>query len=102
MSNALRDNAIIALRKYGFGPGEIARKMELSAGVVSGVLFRADLTAKPSTETVAPKRGRGRHFTVDTETRNRAVAMSWRKTLRETAEAFGVSPATIVYWRQAA
>lgn len=44
--NAERNAKIIALRKEGVGPREIARRMGISNGVVSGVLNRACLTSR--------------------------------------------------------
>ena len=39
-----RNSRIIALRKAGVGPREIARRMGLSSSTVAGVLFRAGAT----------------------------------------------------------
>lgn len=46
MNNTDRNAAIIALRKDGIGPREIARRMRVSNGVVADVLDRAGM-AKP-------------------------------------------------------
>lgn len=48
MSDLNRNASIIALRKDGIGPREIARRMRVSPGVVAGVLDRAGLVAAGS------------------------------------------------------
>ena len=44
MNNTDLNAAIIALRKDGIGPREIARRMKVTPGLVAGVLDRAGLT----------------------------------------------------------
>ena len=44
MSDLNRNASIIALRKDGIGPREIARRMKVTPGLVAGVLDRAGLT----------------------------------------------------------
>lgn len=44
MAVSARNRAIIDMRKSGMGPRRIARLMDLSPGVVAGVLSRAGMT----------------------------------------------------------
>lgn len=84
--NALRNAEIIAKRKAGIGPREIARQMRLTPNVVAGVLNRAGVSK--------PGRG-GWAQRVPPEIRRQIAQAAASSTYREVATKFGVTPTTV-------
>jgi hypothetical protein len=85
-----RNANIIALRKAGVGPREIARRLNLTPSTVAGVLWRAGLTEVIS--------GRGNGATE--EFKKLAVAALADKSWMQVAREYGVSTAALSYWRK--
>jgi hypothetical protein len=85
-----RNAQIIAKRKAGTGPREIARQMNIPASVVAGVLHRANMCAEP----------KGRGTAADPAFKALAVANLATSTWRKTAADFGVSTNALHRWRR--
>lgn len=81
---------IVALRKAGVGPREIARRLSVSPSVVAGHLFRAGLTK--------PTKGRGNGAT--TEWKRLAVAALEHSTWRQVCEDYQTDLHTLGIWRR--
>lgn len=102
MTTQIRDQSIITLRKAGLGPRDIAKTLNISKGVVSGVLFRAGLTSPhkkkeyPITSTTHRKRGRPR---IDPAKRGAVLATYLSGvSIRRAAAKWGVSVSSIQNW----
>lgn len=85
-----RNEQIVALRKEGVGPREIARRLALTPQTVAGVLFRAGLTK--------PTKGRGNGAADEFKTG--VVDISYATSVRRAARSCGVSPSTVMLWRK--
>lgn len=88
-SNAARNAAIVALRGEGVGPREIARRLGLSPGVVSGVLHRAGIVIAPQSDGSA----------YPESTRRSALALAGRIGVERAAAEAGVAERTLWDWR---
>ena len=103
MTTQIRNQSIIMLRKTGLGPRDIAETLNVSKGVVSGVLFRAGLTSPrktiaeyPIISTTQRKRGRP---AIDPAKRGAVLATYMSGvSMAKTAAKWGVSTTSIQNW----
>jgi hypothetical protein len=91
--NAQRNAEIVAKRKRGWEPSDIAYHMGLSRNTVIGVLFRAGLTNPHSPNSS----GRGRDYPADL--RRAAVEYAREHSNAKAAARFGASATAIKDWR---
>lgn len=91
--NVERNRSIIEMRRADIGPREIARRLNVSAQVVAGVLHRAKLTSRPL--------GRG-HGASETYKAAAVAAVKDAPSMSAAAREWGVHRSILWRWCDAA